>query len=420
MRWLYTFTLYLFAPFAILRLLIRSLGQPAYRRRISERFGFTPFQINQPSIWVHAVSVGEVQAAVPLVLALAEMSPDCPLLITTTTPTGSARVKVLFGDRVMHCYVPYDLPGSIHRFLQRARPALVIIMERELWPNLIRQCAESNVPVVLANARLSERAGNNYRLFKPLIRDTLSRVTRIAAQGEEDTRQLVRLGVREDVMQVTGNQKFDIQVPDNVISDAKLLRENWGSERMVWVAASTHAGEEEIVLSVFQVLKRRCASLLLVVVPRHPERFAKVADLCRRQGGAVCLLSELACDKRADIIVGDTMGDLMKLYAASDMAFIGGSLVPAGGHNPLEAAVLGKPTVFGPYMRNVAETSKLLLSTGASRQAGNAQQLEQIVRGWIKEPGLREKAGQQAIELVQQHRGATAKVVGMVRGLLDK
>jgi 3-deoxy-D-manno-octulosonic-acid transferase len=417
-RWLYTLALYLLMPFVLLRLAARGLRTPAYWRRWPERFGFFSYACDKPCIWLHAVSVGEVQAAAPLVDALRMRLPEMAFVVTTTTPTGSERARALFGAAVFHVYAPYDLPGASRRFLRRIRPRIAVILERELWPNLFAACHQATVPIVLANARLSSRAARHYRLAGSLVRETLGRVSAIAVQSEPDARRLVALGAQPDRVRVTGSLKFDARLPSGLDAAARRLRARWGTQRRVWIAASTHRGEERAVLLAFEQLRRRYPDLLLIVVPRHPERFAAVAKLCRAGDWTVDQLSNGACRSKTDILVGDTMGDLPRLYAASDVAFTGGSLIPAGGHNPLEAAMLGRPTVFGPCMDNFAAIARLLLDAQASRQIRAVSDMVDAVGQWVEDPGARTLAGRRAIGVVEQQRGATAKVIAMIDATL--
>jgi 3-deoxy-D-manno-octulosonic-acid transferase len=418
-RRLYTLALYLLTPLVLLRLAARGVRTRAYWRRWPERFGRFSYPRDKPSIWLHAVSVGEVQAAAPLVEALRVRLPEVPLVVTTTTPTGSERVHALFGADVFHVYAPYDLPGAVGRFLRHISPCIAVILERELWPNLFAACYRASVPIVLVNARVSPRAVRHYRFAGSLIREALGRVSAVAAQSEADADRLVGLGAHPDHVRVTGSLKFDVRMPPGLEGKADRLRAQWGLARRVWIAASTHAGEEEVILAAFGQLRQRSPDLLLIMVPRHPERFAAVAGLCRGEDWTVDRLSKPTGRPDIDIMVGDTMGDLPLLYAASDVAFTGGSLIPAGGHNPLEAAMLGRPTVFGPYMDNVALIAQLLLEAQASRQIKDVSDIVNAVGQWLEDPEARQSAGRRAVALIEQHRGATGKVVAMIEAILQ-
>lgn len=279
MRFFYTFLLYLLFPFIFIRLWIKSKKLPAYRERMRERLGFYQLKLTK-SIWVHAVSVGETQASVPLVKALQETYPDLPIVMTTMTPTGAAQVVKSFGASVKHLYLPYDYPRAIHRFLSAVNPQIGIIMETELWPNMLHQCAKKNIPVCLLNARLSEKSARGYQFVQPLARQMLKNLTMIAAHGEADAKRFMQLGAATAQMKVTGNIKFDIDLPSNLIEQAKVLREKFGV-RFVWIAASTHAGEEEQILSAHRLILQHDPHALLLLVPRHPDRFNDVAALIK-------------------------------------------------------------------------------------------------------------------------------------------
>lgn len=411
MRYLYSLSLYLLVPFVVLRLIWRSFRAPAYRRRWAERFGFFARLPVEGAVWVHAVSVGEVQAALPLLDWLLQER-QLPVVVTTTTPTGSERVRQQLGDRVFHFYAPYDLPGAVRRFLKRVRPRAVIIMETEIWPNLFHRCRSYGIPLILANARLSTHSARGYRRFRRLTRATLGNVTELAAQARPDADRFIALGMDAQHVQVTGNIKFDIQLPGNLRDRARQLRDEWGDQRQVWVAASTHAGEEELVLSAFDMVRTRLPQALLILVPRHPERFDKVAELCQRRGYAVARRSEGKPPFAADVAVflGDTMGELPLFYASADVAFVGGSLVPTGGHNVLEPAALGIPIVVGPYTHNFLEITRALISYGGGERIETVTDLATVVVRFLENTKLRDAAGSCGRELVERNRGALAKL----------
>ncbi len=416
MRLLYSLILYLLTPLVLLRLVWRGLRAPEYLKRWPERFGFfSASQLNE-TIWIHAVSVGEFQAALPLIKALQTRYPDVKMVVTTTTPTGSARVQAALGDTVFHVYAPYDLPGAVRRFLRRIRPRVAIIMETELWPNLFHGCHARNIPLILANARLSERSAAGYQRIAGLTRQTLGNLTAVAAQTQDDARRLISLGADAARVHVTGNIKFDINIPASLHEQAVALRQEWGAERPVWIAASTHEGEDEQVLEAFAAVRQAVPDALLVLVPRHPERFARVAALCRKQGYEVVLRSEQRqCSATTAVFVGDSMGELMLFYAASDVAFTGGSLVATGGHNMLEPAALGIPVITGPHTFNFAEISRMLLNAGAARQVDGATQLAEVVTAYLKDNDLRHAAGEKGKHLVEQNRGALMKLVDIIQ-----
>lgn len=410
MRYLYSLLLYLLVPFVILRLLWRSLRAPAYRRRWLERFGFIRRLPVTGAIWVHAVSVGEVQAALPLVTWLL-LEQKLPVLVTTTTPTGSERVRQQFADQVFHFYAPYDLPGAVRRFFKRIRPIMVIVMETEIWPNLFHVCRNGSVPLVLANARLSAYSARGYRRFPGLTKATLRNVTDLAAQARPDADRFISLGMDAQHVHVTGNIKFDVQLPYELRAQAEQLRRQWGEKRPVWVAASTHAGEEEVVLSAFDMVRTRLPQALLVLVPRHPERFDKVVELCQRRGYSVARRSERGIvGSEVAVFVGDTMGELPLFYASADVAFVGGSLVPTGGHNVLEPAALGVPVVVGPHTFNFMEITRALIVHGGGERVETVTELATVVVRFLEHTKLRDATGSCGRELVERNRGALAKL----------
>ena len=369
MRLAYTMVLYCAAPFLVGRLFWRGLRNSAYRRRIGERFGLgARIGAQRGCVWIHAVSVGEVQAAVPIVKALKSRYPDETIVVTSTTPTGAARIAKAFGGGVVHRYFPFDFPGSVVRFLNRVQPRVAIIMETEIWPNLLAQCRVRGVPVVLANVRLSERSAAGYRRFRRLFEPALGGVAAIAVQSGEDARRLASIGAPPDVIDVTGSTKFDIPMLASLREEAAALRRTWGPSRGIWIAASTHDGEEALVLDAFEQVLDRVPGSLLVLVPRHPERFGEVATQVRRRGLEPVLRSRRPPDcSGTQVFIGDTMGELPLFYAAADVAFVGGTLVERGGHNMLEPAALGLPVLFGPHVFNFAEISRRLLEAGGAR-----------------------------------------------------
>jgi 3-deoxy-D-manno-octulosonic-acid transferase len=415
LRTLYTLLLYLLVPLVLLRLAWRGLRAPDYWHRWPERFGFIEPPLGKQVIWVHAVSVGEVQAAEPLVRSLLEKYPAYTLLVTTVTPTGSARVAALFGGEVAHVYAPYDLPGAVRRFFLRVRPQLAIIMETELWPNLFHACRDRQVPLLLVNARLSAKSMAGYLRVKRLVARTLGNISEIAAQGEADAQRFERLGAQPEVITVSGNLKFEQRMPPSLLERAEVLRRDWGTGRPVWIAASTHEGEDELLLDVFSLLRGRFPDCLLVLVPRHPERFEPVAELCRQRGLNIVLRSEMRpCDAGTRVFVGDSMGELPLFFAAADVAFVGGSLVPHGGHNLLEPAALGIPVVTGPHVFNFTEICDLLLQAGACEKVGNTEALAVTLGRWLGDANERHRVGEQGRAVVEKNRGALQTVLAMI------
>jgi 3-deoxy-D-manno-octulosonic-acid transferase len=413
---LYSLLLYLFAPWVVLRLLLRGLRNPAYWRRIPERIGFVRKLDASDVIWIHAVSVGEVRAADPLLRVLAQRFPKDRLLVTTMTPTGSATVDQLFGDRVAHCYVPYDFPSAVRRFLDRTHPKLALVMETELWPNLFRLCRSRFIPVVVANVRMSESSMRKYRRFSGFTRSTLQQVDTFAAQTEADADRLRRLGADPESVHVTGSIKFELSLPAGLRESAAALRRDLGPARPVWLAASTHEGEEEVVLAAARALKARMPDGLLVLVPRHPERFVYAARLSRRLGFKSARRSELQgpLDAEIEVLIGDTMGELQIFYGAVDVAFIGGSLVPTGGHNLLEAAAVGTPVVFGPHMFNFEEIGAMARERGAGVQIKSADDLAPAIFDFLENAQRRLEAGEAGKKMVEENRGALDKILQLL------
>jgi 3-deoxy-D-manno-octulosonic-acid transferase len=423
MRFLYSWALRLLWPWVLLRLAWRGFRNRDYWRRIPERFGFVARLGGAPVIWIHAVSVGEARAGAPLARRLLEQYPGHRLLITTMTPTGSATVRGLFSERVEHCYVPYDYPSAVRRFLDRTAPRLAIVMETELWPNLFHACRARSIPLVVANVRLSERSAQRYARFATLVRQTLQQVSRFGVQCEADAARLVALGASPASVTVTGSIKFEINLPASLIESAEVLRREWGAQRPVWLAASTHDGEDEAVLAAHAELRRqaRFADALLVLVPRHPERFGAVTRLCRRQAFVTVLRSESRSrplPAETAVLVGDTMGEMQLFYAAADAAFVGGSLVPTGGHNLLEAAAVGKPAVFGPHMFNFAEIAAMTLERGAGVQIQSAAELTPVIAALFDDPNRRDRLGEAGRRMVEENRGALARTCALLPATL--
>jgi 3-deoxy-D-manno-octulosonic-acid transferase len=415
----YTLLLYLLTPVVLFRLLLRALKAPDYRRRWPERFGFAPAPYPSPgAIWVHAVSVGETQAALPLIRALLRNHPERSMIVTTTTPTGSGRVRDALGGRVYHCYLPYDLPDALGRFLGRLQPALLLVMETEIWPNLYRACQRRGIPVLLANARLSPRSFRGYARVRPLAAQALSRLRLVAAQSDADAQRFVALGAPAARVRALGNIKFDIQIAAAEIAEGRALRERIGAERPVLIAASTHAGEEQQVLEAFASIRRQQPDCRLILVPRHPERFAEAGRLAAQCGYRVARRSSGDDPGDADVYLGDTLGELVRLFAAADVAFVGGSLVPVGGHNILEPAALGVPVLHGPHMFNFVEAADRLGEAGASEQVANATELAERALILLHDSEARKRAGTAGRHVIETNRGALERLSAEVQAAL--
>lgn len=416
----YTLLYHLLLPVVFVRLWLRGHRAPLYRKRWAERLGVFQAPSHRKGLWVHSVSVGETIAATPLIKQIQLAYPDLPITITTMTPTGSERVKALFGDSVFHVYVPYDTPGAVKRFLRRVEPRLALVMETELWPNLVHHCSLREVPVLIANARLSERSARGYGHFGKLTRDMLSKVSAIAAQGEDDGQRFVELGLAKERLHITGSVKFDIRIENGLLDKGVQLRGEWGAQRPVLIAASTHQGEDEQVLEAFRTVLTVHPDVLLVLVPRHPERFKDVAELCRTQGFESVLRSTGEnLTASTQILVGDTMGEMMLLFSASDIAFVGGSLVSTGGHNFLEPAALGMPVLSGPHVFNFTDISQMLVTAGGMIQVENAQQLAAKVNEWLENPAQLGEVGKAARSVVESNRGAQQRLFELIAPYLD-
>ena len=420
-RFLYSVLFYLLLPAIMLRLLLRGLSSPGYAGRWGERFGFgVKGRSTSNTIWLHAVSVGETVAATPLVTALQEKLPNYRLMVTCMTVTGSVRIKAAFGDSVDHSYAPYDMPDAVARFLNRVKPKMLIIMETELWPNTIAACHQRNIPVVLANGRLSERSARGYQRIKPLVRPMLSGLSAVAAQHRDDGARFIALGLPEAALQVTGNIKFDLNLSPAVRSHAAALADQWrgNSGRQILLAASTHHGEDEIILAAFAEIKKQVSNLLLVLVPRHPERFDQVARLCTDAGFSLARRSGNDSLTETDILLGDSMGELTAFFGACDIAFVGGSLVPTGGHNMIEAAAWNVPVLTGPHLFNFTEVSQLLLANDAMRLCETEQQLVDQSLELLGNQQQRDAMGRAAGRVVEANRGALEKLVVIIAGLI--
>ncbi len=416
-RRLYTALLYLALPVILLRLWWRGRKVPAYRQRWRERLGFVP-RSGAPALWIHGVSVGETVAIAPLVELLLARHPDLPLLLTTTTPTGSQRVRALFGDRVQHVYCPWDLPAALARFLRRTRPLGCIIVETELWPNLVHACHDAGVPVLLANARLSARSARGYARFAALTRPMLQDLDRVVAQHDSDGARFAALGLPAQKLSVSGSIKFDIETRPQWLEAGKRFREQWG-DRPVLVAGSTHEGEDAALLQALTDLRGQFPDLLLVLVPRHPERFDAVYRLCCDAGWSVVRHSGQGLQKTAvDVYLVDTMGELMGFYAAADIAFVGGSLVPRGGHNPLEPAALGKPVLMGQQVFNFQAICDALDGAGGLTRVADGPALTLALQHLLADTALRERQGAAASDFVAQNRGALERLYSEVETLL--
>ena len=416
---LYTLLLWLALPVVVIRLGLRAARSPGYRGRISERFGSGKSDKQFCDVWVHAVSVGEVNAATPLVQRLLDEKSDLDILITTMTPTGAQQVVDTFGNKVRHRFAPYDYPFAIRRFIDHFSPKLLILMETEIWPNMIRLCHHQGIPVVMANVRLSARSARGYRSVLPLVREGLNKVSLFATQSEADRQNLLSLGVAKSKTHRTGSMKFEIKMPASVNEVAHAVRRDWSPNRPVVVAGSTHEGEEDLLLRAFQSLLNDFPDLLLVIAPRHPERFESVVKLVARQGFKASRRTRQsgALDASVQIQIADTMGELPVLYGAADIAVVGGSLIPIrgiGGHNILEPCAVGVPVIFGRNMGNFLEISEIALRAGAGFQVSDEAALITQLRGLLDDAPLRDSVGEAGRMMVEQNAGATQKTCDLI------
>ncbi|MBW3166072.1 lipid IV(A) 3-deoxy-D-manno-octulosonic acid transferase [Ferrimonas balearica] len=417
-RLFYSLVLTLLLPVVLAYLLWRSRKAPAYRQRWGERLGLTLPKVND-AIVVHCASMGETLAAVPLIEALRARYPDKPVLVTSFTPSGSEQVKQRFGDSVAHAYLPLDLPFITRRFIRRVRPAMVVLMETELWPNLIHQCHRQRVPVMLSNARMSERSARGYARFPRLTRPMLGELDAVAAQSAEDGARLVTLGLDPAKLTICGSLKFDLDLSRANLADLRQAREQGFGQRKIWCAGSTHPGEFEQALSAHRALLRLHPDLLLLLVPRHPEQFDHAEVLAQQAGFVTARRSGGdSVDESVQVVIGDTMGELLTLYGLADAAFVGGSLIERGGHNPLEPAALGKPVLMGPHFFNFQEIGQALLQAGGMTLVNNADELADQLEHLLSLRKQAEQMGHQGQRVVDTNRGATERQLALASSLL--
>lgn len=430
LRAIYRALWWIVAPLAVFRLMIRSRRERGYREHIGERFGFARGRVPEddaPLIWVHAVSVGETRAAQPLIAALMQARPDARVLVTHMTPSGRATSEQLFDDRVLRCYLPYDLPHAVRRFLRAWRPSLGIVMETEVWPTLIDECRVADVPLVLTNARMSARSFKRAVRFGAAAREVFGGFTRVLAQSPSDAERLTTLGARNVV--VLGNLKFDMATPPDIVARGRAWRAAIGA-RPVWVAASTREGEEALVLDAFAALGLDDA--LLILVPRHPQRFDEVAALVERRGlratrrsawggeaqAAAAAVGTEPLPRDVKVLLGDSMGELGAYYAASDIAFIGGSLLPLGGQNLIEASAVGVPVLIGPHVFNFSQATADAVAAGAAVQVADPADLARVLGELFADKSRRVAMAAAASAFAARHRGATGRTVDVLSALL--
>ncbi len=411
-RFFYTVLYSVLLPFLLLLLWWRGRVNAGYRRRIGERFGSIPHRPSAGGLWIHAASVGETLAAAPLVRGFQQRHPHIPIIVTTNTPTGSEQVKRLFGERVFHMYLPFDLPMFWHRFLRALQPSLLVIMEMELWPNLLATCEKRRLPVILANARLSQKSADGYARFPALTQPMLNSLSVVAAQNAIDGQRFVELGLPSNRLEVCGSVKFDVTIPADVADQGLLLRQQWGSERRVLALASSHAGEDEQLLDLYPQIQQQCPDCLLLLIPRHPERFEEVTNAVHRRGLSVRRRSQGPANANTQVYVADSMGEMLPLLASADLVLMGGSLIPHGGHNPIEPAALGKATLIGPHHANfIAIVDKLQRANALAVVSDESEALATQLIQYLNDPSLREQMGTAGQHTVNENRGAVERLV---------
>ncbi|MCB1685583.1 MAG: lipid IV(A) 3-deoxy-D-manno-octulosonic acid transferase [Pseudomonadales bacterium] len=425
----YRLALLLARPLVLLRLRLRARREPEYGRRVAERFGEVPEGIPRGVIWFHTVSAGETIAAAPLISALVELFPDLPFLVTTMTPTGSAQVTARLGGRVHHCYAPYDFPDAVRRFYDRVEPRMLVLMETELWPTLLGVANDRGIPAMLVNARLSERSARGYARVGGLIRSMVEQLSLIACQYPAHASRFIALGAAPERVQVLGSVKFDAELPADHQARCSRLNDRFGlAGRAVWIAGSTHEGEEAIVLRAHAHLLERFPDAVLILVPRHPARADAVAELIAQAGRTLLRTGESATTLPAaipgdaaanrapvEVVLGDRMGELLYLYGLADVAFIGGSLVPVGGHNPIEAAVWGRPLLMGPHRFNFTDVADAFAQENCLSTVTDAQTLGDAVARYFTDPQSCRSDGLRALGVVQRNRGTTDRLLTLLR-----
>ena len=418
MHVVYDLLLLLALPFVWLRLFARARSEPAYSERRGERWGRVPESVGRDVVWFHTVSAGEAIGAAPMIRALKARMPEQRFLVTTTTPAGSEQVIERLADIVDHCYAPYDYPWAVARFLRRVEPRALVLMETELWPNILRGAKKRGALTCLVNARLSERSARRYAHVSRLTRAMLRDVDHLFCQYPETARRFEALGAERARLEVTGSIKFDLDIPSDLDSEVARLRREWTPDRPAWIAGSTHPGEEEVVLSTHAELLHRFENLLLVLVPRHPRRVDDVAALCARAGLSSARLSEgMSGEKKPEVLIVDVMGQLLYWYGVAQAAFLGGSLVPVGGHNPIEAAVHGVPMLMAQYRFNFAEIAQQFEQAGCLGFV-DADSLAGAVTNLLADPELRATQGRAAREVIDANRGASDKLLARLEGMI--
>lgn len=410
---IYNLLIHLFSPILIAILYWPKQGKPSFGKRWPEHLGLIPATTQLRPIWLHAVSVGEMVAATPLIKALKAKHPELPILVTTTTRTG-ADVAAKLGDLIEHRYAPLDFPWAIALFLRRVQPRALMIMETELWPNWLASCGKRQLPVLVLNARLSARSAKRYQRFHAIFKLLSKNISHITCQHQADAERFAALGLAQEKLSVTGSIKFDIEYSDEVRQQGKTLRKQLGAQRPVWIAASTHEGEDEQLLAAHRTLLQTLPVALLILVPRHPQRFAQVAQLVTEQNFTLSRRTEGSLTTDTQVYVGDTMGELPMMLAAADIAFVGGSLIERGGHNLLEPAALAKPILTGPSTFNFSDIAQQLIKAHGAVVVNDAEQVAQQLLWLINAPDQAKTMGDQALTVVQENQGALANTLAVI------
>ena len=422
MRQLYSFFLYCILPIVLFRLFLLGFRSPGYWSRWQERLGFLrSLEDQRPVLWLHSVSVGEVEASRPLVQRLLKLLPEYQIILTTVTPTGAQTVSKHFGETVEHFYLPYDLPFSIQRFLNHIQPSLCIVMETEIWPNMYYYCHKNNIPVVLSSARLSLKSFKAYKKFPTLIRQTLQCATRVLAQSTMDAERFLSLGCDPKRLSVAGNLKFDVEIAADLVEQGKSLRLEQFAQRPVWIAASTHAKEEQLVLAVHKQILEKYPECLLILAPRHPQRFTEVARLCEKSGFETRRRSEDGhVNLQTKVYLLDTLGDLQMIFSCADIAFVGGSLVPTGGHNILEPTSLSLPVLTGPSVYNFQSICDALVDVGGLLIVNDSEELASQINYLLESQSMRIQMGDKGKKLIADNQGCSDKIAGEIVSLLTQ
>ena len=417
-RFLYSTILYLLSPLLVVYLAFRTIKSPDYRGRWGERFGLT--RLKSTDLLVHSVSMGETLAAIPLIRLIMQSHPELSITVTTTSPTGSAEVRKAFGDSVQHCYLPFDLPWCVRRFLCQVSPKWCVIMETELWPNLVAVAAKRGVRLMLANARLSAKSAAQYAKRPKLSRPMLQRLDVIAVQTQVEAQRFIELGVSPDRVTVCGSLKFDLSITPERLANAKLLRQTWGRKTSpIWVAGSVHPREFDAMLIAHRQLLAQWPDALLIIAPRHPEQFSAVAEVVASQGfELIRRSSNLPVTATTQVLVGDTMGELLTFYGTADQAFVGGTLINNGGHNPLEPVAMGVPVMVGPNHWDFAQITQMLADAGGLRVVASADELAANLIEYFAKPELRQQAVNAGLAVVEANRGALQQQYLLAQSLI--